>query len=145
MNESVKQYKIKAVQTSVEIGNLEDFTLPTRGNALVQCISEMKLINNREIPKVSEDILEMRIFDENQEYYVFKRNGKWQCRYRRDAEGNETNTIDTAMKLRGNMAKKWDEQGNNLHVYTRNYIAEDAFGYNDFRILTIKDGGMYNG
>ncbi|MBK6699601.1 MAG: hypothetical protein IPG55_06805 [Saprospiraceae bacterium] len=81
--------------------------------------------------------LQIRIFNEEEEYYFYLSKNEWKGRHRIDNKGTETDTIETEMKLRSPQNIGLNSEKGALYLRTRNYIADDAFGYDDVRIIKI--------
>ena len=81
--------------------------------------------------------LQIRIYNENEEFYFYKQNNQWKGRYRSDIEGNDTKAIDTDMKLRSPKNIGIKSEDGTKYLKTRNYISKTAVGYDDVRIVGI--------
>lgn len=111
-------------------------------------------------------IQKMRIFNINQELYLWRKNGEeFRCRLRIDGSGIETDVIDACQILWGTKAESLgefskifeedrgtelilplkdisvDNGQNRVHIRTRNYISygdNDQAGYEDCRFVGFK-------
>lgn len=87
-----------------------------------------------------EYILNIRVFNKNEEYYFWKTGGNFAGRLRKDTISPDgTNyAIDTQMVLRSVMVPAKIAKGNQKYfLKTRNYISDKSFGYNDSRFVEI--------
>ncbi len=71
--------------------------------------SEIKLFNNKNID--IEYLQNIRIFNENQELYLWRTNNGFNSRFRSDMYGEETEIIDTYQKLIGSDCTKFNTTG----------------------------------
>jgi hypothetical protein len=96
---------------------------------------------DHEIIRIDEKrILSFRLFNETEEYYGFKRQGKVQVRHLVDIS-TERKYIEKTVKLKGNIAQFIQPDAeNNLMLVSRDYLSYKPNGqayYSDSRMVTI--------
>lgn len=120
-------FKIEKERISVETGEFKTF--PDLKNYTIAYIGKHKAISPSDNDKtismadIDKDLLiECRLFNENEEIYVFPKNGIIKQRTIRSKEGIETEYIDKIIQL-----KSWENEEKTKVCTVRHYIGIDGY------------------
>ena len=146
MTELYKPYQTVQFISEVKTNIVFDEMMISKGYEFVFWqMSEVKYITDADTAlqyyRTNKDyILNIRIFNEDEEFYFWKSGNQQTGRHRKDAESHqgEDYAIDTEMLLRSVIApEKSGKAEDKYFLKTRNYLANDGFGYNDSRFVAI--------
>lgn len=81
--------------------------------------------------KIEKQLVELRVFNENEEYYFWRTgDGIFKYRHRSDKEISSDTFQTSTLKIRTSILKE-------MELATRNYYAEDFSGFIDSRFVTV--------